>query len=280
MSYFKIKSHAKINLALNVVGKFKLLHKIESIVCFLDLYDEIKIKKIQYKTHKISFIGKFASGIKTQNTISQLLNNIDKQKLLKNKYQIIIKKNIPSKAGLGGGSMNAASILNYFVKKKLIKLKNQEIIDISYSVGSDVVLGLYSKSLILKKNNLIKTQVFKKKFNILIVKPNFGCSTKKIYSKVKKFTRSEFNLTSKKLFNLKFLKGSKNDLEAIAFKEYPKLKTLKNFLDNLPHTEFVRMTGSGSAIIAYFSSARKCKEVEKKVKKKFRNYWCKSSKTI
>ena len=32
MSYFKIKSHAKINLARNVVGKSKLLHKIESVI--------------------------------------------------------------------------------------------------------------------------------------------------------------------------------------------------------------------------------------------------------
>ena len=35
MSYTKIKSHAKINLALNIVGKSKILHKIESIVQFL-----------------------------------------------------------------------------------------------------------------------------------------------------------------------------------------------------------------------------------------------------
>ena len=46
MSYFKIKSYAKINLALNVVGKKKTLHKIESIVSFIDLHDEILIKKI------------------------------------------------------------------------------------------------------------------------------------------------------------------------------------------------------------------------------------------
>ena len=58
MSYFKIKSHAKINLALNVVGKSKLLHKIESVISFLDLHDEIKIRKIVGKNHKIRFIGK------------------------------------------------------------------------------------------------------------------------------------------------------------------------------------------------------------------------------
>ena len=46
MSYYKIKSYAKINLSLNVVGKKKFLHKIESIVSFLTLYDEILIKKI------------------------------------------------------------------------------------------------------------------------------------------------------------------------------------------------------------------------------------------
>ena len=41
-----LKSHAKINLALNVTGKNKSLHKIESIVAFVSLYDEILIKKI------------------------------------------------------------------------------------------------------------------------------------------------------------------------------------------------------------------------------------------
>ena len=63
MSYFKIKSYAKVNLALNVVGKTNSLHKIESIVSFLDLHDEILIKKIDNKNHKIKFIGKFSNKI-------------------------------------------------------------------------------------------------------------------------------------------------------------------------------------------------------------------------
>ena len=280
MSYFKIRSHAKINLALNVVGKLKSLHKIESIVSFLNLHDIIKIRKIISKNHNIRFIGQFSNKIKTKNTISELLKNIDKKRLLKNKFEIIIKKNIPSEAGLGGGSMNAASVLNYFIKKKLIKIKKKQIEQLSYSVGSDVILGLYSKNLVLKKNNLIKTMPSKNRFHTLIVKPNFGCSTKKIFSKLKEFSRSEFHLVSDKMLSTKFLKKRKNDLEKIVFNEYPRLKNLKNFLENISNIEFVRMTGSGSAIIAYFSSFKKCKEAEKKVKKKFRNYWCKTSKTI
>ena len=280
MSYYKIKSHAKINLALNVVGKSKKLHKIESIVAFLDLHDEIKIRKINYKNHKIRFIGKFSNGINSKNTISKLFNIIEKKKLQKNKFEIIIKKNIPSKAGLGGGSMNAANILNFFVKRRFIKIKKKEIIELSNSIGSDVFLGLYSKSLILKKNNFVKTLDIRKKFFTLIIKPSFGCSTKEIYSKVKKFYKPEFNSISKDLFDFKLLKSKKNDLETIALKEYPKLRNLKFFLDKLSNTELVRMTGSGSAIIAYFNSAEKCKEAQKKVKKQFRNYWCKISKSI
>ena len=280
MSYFKIKSHAKINLTLNVVGKSKLLHRIESVVSFLDLHDEIRIRKIAGKNHKIRFIGKFSNGIESKNTITDLLENLDKKELLNDRYKIIIKKNIPSKAGLGGGSMNAASIINFFVKKKLVKVKKKIILEISNSIGSDVALGLYSKNLILKSNSFIKTLSYKRKFYTLIVKPNFGCSTKKIFSKVKKFSKPKLNSVSSNIFNEKFLKKMKNDLEIIAFNAYPKLIVLKNFLENLSNIEFARMTGSGSAIIAYFSSAKKCKEAEKKVKKKFKNYWCKTSKTI
>ena len=280
MSYLKIKSHAKINLALNVLGKSKSLHKIESLISFLSLHDLIKIRKIESKNHKIRFIGKFSKGIGSNNTISKLIKNIENKKLLKNKYQIIIKKNIPTKAGLGGGSMNAANILNYFIKKKLINLKKKEIIEISNSIGSDVILGLYSKNLVLKHNKLIKVSSFKQKFYTLIVKPNFGCSTKKIYSNVKKFSKPEFISNSKKVFNLKSLKKRKNDLELVAINQYPTLKILKNFLNNLPYNEFVRMTGSGSAIIAYFNSAKSRDDAQKKVKKQFRNYWCKTSKTI
>ena len=279
MSYIKIKSHAKINLALNIVGKTKTLHKIESIVSFLDLHDEIRIKKINQKNNKIKFFGKFSKGIKSKNTVSELLKNIEKKKLFKEKFQITIKKNIPSEAGLGGGSMNAASVLNFFIKEKLLKRK-KEILEIANAIGSDVVLGLYKKNLVLKSNNEIKVIPSKKKFNILLVKPSFGCSTKKIYSKVKKFYKPEFNTKINILMRSDFLREKKNDLEPIAIESYPKLKILKDFLEKLPNTEFVRMTGSGSTIIAYFNSLAKCKEASKKVSKQFRNYWCKTSKTI
>ena len=129
MSYDKIKSHAKLNLALNITGKTSYLHKIESIIAFVDLHDVISIKKLESNKHNISFIGKFSQNITKKNTVFKLLEILEKRKLLKNrKFQIKINKQIPNKAGLGGGSMNAANILRYFIKKKIIKIKKKEII--------------------------------------------------------------------------------------------------------------------------------------------------------
>ena len=119
MSFQKIKSYAKINLVLNIIGKDSSLHKIESIIMFAALHDEISIKMIKSDKHNISFFGKFSRGISDNNTVIKLLKILENKELLKNKkFRIKINKKIPTKAGLGGGSMNAANILKYFIKKK------------------------------------------------------------------------------------------------------------------------------------------------------------------
>ena len=281
MSFIEVKSFAKINLALNVTGKLKLLHKIESIVSFISLCDFIFIKKIKRPNHQISFYGNFAKNIDNNNTVTKLFKILDEKKLLKDrKFQIRIKKNIPQEAGLGGGSMNASSVLNFLLKKKILKISQKQIQNISSLIGSDVILGINQSSVILKSNNIV--QKFSKcpKFHILLVKPNFGCSTKEIYSRVKKITNSKFNNPKKSMFNAEYLLRQENALEGAAFSRYPKLKKIKSFLENLKNPLFVRMTGSGSVIIAYYQSKKDCEMAKVQFKRKYKNYWCNVSKTL
>jgi 4-diphosphocytidyl-2-C-methyl-D-erythritol kinase len=284
MNLLRIKSFAKINLALNITGKLTKLHKIESIVSFIDLYDLISLREIKKKNHKIFFCGKFSKNISNNNTISKLLGILDKKKLLNNrKFEIRIKKNIPQEAGLGGGSMNAATLLNYFIKKKFIRTtKNQKISSLAKLIGSDVILGIKIQNTILGSNGKISKFKSKGKVYVLLVKPNFGCSTKYIYSKVENFTKPQFNQPKKIMFGLKYSRNLKNDLEKIAFFKYPGLKKIKSFLETLPNVSFARMTGSGSTIVAYFYSKQASLLAKKKFKKKFKSNgnWCISSKTI
>ena len=281
MKQVKIKSYAKLNLALNIVGKTSHLHKIESVVAFVSLHDEIFINEIKSKSHNISFFGKFSRNISNSNTVSKLLKILEKKELLKDtKFKIKINKKIPIKAGLGGGSMNAANILRFFIKKKFFKITKKETEVISKNIGSDVILGINSRNSILNSKNEIKNFNNCKKFYTLIVKPNFGCSTKEMYSKVRKFNKPKMNHPKKKMFNLEYLKKMNNSLEPIVFSKYPKLRALKSFLENLSKPAFVRMTGSGSAMVAYFNSKQRCENAKKQFRRKYKNYWCISSKTI
>ena len=281
MQTFKIKSYAKINLALHVTGKASKLHKIESLVSFINLHDLINLKFINNKDHKVSFKGKFAKNIGKNNTVLNLLRLLDKKKLLnKKKFRIDIIKNIPQKAGMGGGSMNASSLINFFMFKKIIKIKETEIVEIAKLIGSDVILGINPANTILSSNSKIKK--YKKKISLytLVVKPNFGCSTGYVFSKVKSFSKSKFDFPKQSMFNQNYLKNLNNDLEIIAFKKYPKLKNIKSFLLTIPNIIFARMTGSGSSIIAYFHSKKACSIAHKEFKRKFNSYWCVESKTI
>ncbi|MDB4160544.1 4-(cytidine 5'-diphospho)-2-C-methyl-D-erythritol kinase [Candidatus Pelagibacter sp.] len=281
MNSFKIKSYAKINLALNVTEKKSKLHNIESLISFIDLHDLITLKESKTKQHKIDFFGKFSKNISKINTISKLLKILDNKKLLNyKKFEIKVIKNIPQKAGMGGGSMNAASLLNFFIEKKIIKLKKNELKKISNEIGSDVILGINPSSTILLSNGDIKKYKNKIKFHILVTKPNFGCSTKYIYSKVNSFSKPQFNPPKQKLFEAKYLKNLDNDLEKVALNKYPELKIIKSYLSNLPNALFARMSGSGSSIVAYFHSKKACKKAYSQYKRKFAMHWCIESKTI
>ena len=147
MAISRIKSYAKINISLGVLGKLNSkLHRIESLISFIDLYDEIFISEIKQNKHKVIFYGKFSNKIPLKNTITQLLNILDGSNFLeKKKYLIKVNKKIPIKSGMGGGSMNASSILKYFIKKNRLNLTSKQIIEISNKLGSDVILGMKKK---------------------------------------------------------------------------------------------------------------------------------------
>ena len=115
-------------------------------------------------------------------------------------------------------------ILKFIIKKNKIKLKKKKIISLCKIIGSDVQLGLDNQTKIMFKNGEIKN-VNKFKSYLLIVLPNFGCSTKHIYKNLTKYSKT--CLKSNKKYNLNNSKNLYNDLESSAFELYPKLANLK-----------------------------------------------------
>ena len=176
--------------------------------------------------------------------------------------------------------MNAASILRYFVKKKIVRVPKKEIIKICRLIGSDVILGYRFTNSILSSKMEIRYFNNCKTIYTLIVKPNFGCVTRDIYKKVKKFNKPKFSSPTKRMFDLVYLKKSKNQLEQIVLSKYPNLKSIKSYLENTFDPVFVRISGSGSSLVAYFQSKKRCENAKNIFHQKYKNYWCIASKTI
>ena len=287
MKNFKIKSYCKINLTLRVIKKLSNnYHNIISLITFCNLHDIISISKIKSSKDKISFSGKFKKGInKRLNTITKILNLLRRSKLLENQtFKINIKKNIPHGSGLGGGSSNAADLLNYLNLNMKLKIGKKKLKQLAGQIGFDVPINLERKNTLLtgKKGQILRLNQ-KFKLNLLIVYPNLICSTKEIYKKNKKIRLStpqySFRVkNNKKLINV--LKNENNDLEETVIKIYPKVKKIIEYIKSIKGCYFSRITGSGSACIGIFSNMKNAIYAQKLIKLKYPNYWCVVSKTM
>jgi len=278
-----IKSFCKVNLSLRVLKKLKTgLHDIQSNVLLLDFYDVIKIHKIDKKQDVVIFEGKFKKLInKYKNSALDSLSILRTSGLIRkeNRYKIVIKKKIPVFAGLGGGTSNAVFLIKHFIKHKTNSFISRAF---EKKIGSDLRF-FFNKQTYQK--NLKKFKKYKKNFNFyfVLVYPNIKCSTKKIYSKVKRYSLPSkidiSKITSKKRF-IYLMRKERNDLERIAISEFPILKIILNFISIQEGCYFSRMTGSGSVCFGIFGSRKLAILGLKRIKKKFPRYDCLLSKTI
>ncbi len=277
-----IKSHAKLNLSLTINTKLKSgFHNIQSIYCLIDLHDKIIAKKIKNeKSDQISFIGPYADSInQSSNSINKILNLMREYKLIKGYYNIKVYKTIPVFAGFGGGTSNAATLLKNLAEKKISKKIFNKIADI---IGTDFRLFFETQGY---QKNLRSIMNLSKKYRLffLLVFPNFKSSTKIVYSKVKKYSKSKpflkKNLSSKKNF-INYLVNSKNDLQLIVEKNHPIIRKLLVYISGLKGCYLSRMTGSGSACYGLFVNKNSSKVALKKLQKKYPKFWHLSAKTI
>tara|TARA_B100000749_G_scaffold218979_1_gene173998 strand:+ start:964 stop:1812 length:849 start_codon:yes stop_codon:yes gene_type:complete len=268
---FKCKAYAKINLFLNVLNKTKNnLHKLKSLVCFIDLYDEIVIT--ESKEFSIKIKGPFKNFIK-KNIIEKTFVTFSNFINLKTNYKISLNKKIPVSAGLGGGSADAAVVLQglNFLNKK--KIKQKDLFKIAMKIGSDVPACLYNKNVFFSGYGQILSKAPKiPQFSILLINPRKELSTKKVFSLYK-------SKKSKKISNLKYknffswILKQNNDLQKYSEKFVPEIKEMLIFLNSSKNCFFSKMTGSGPTVFGLFRKKIDAKKVYLLLKKKHPKWW-------
>ncbi len=244
----KFISPAKVNLFFRVLKKREDgFHEIASIYQAISLVDVIDIEK--------SLKDEFSTNLKplkfdSSNLVIKALNLFREKSQIKNPVKIHLEKNIPVKAGLGGGSSNAATTLFALNALFANPLKEEELIDLAKQIGSDVAFFFsHGSSYCINKGDIFENI----DINVppfYIVKPFFGMNTKDVYENFS--LKSIQNIDPIKIL-ASYLQDNNvyiNDLETSAFLLNPKLVKIKKYLYDLGFSK-VCMTGSGSSFMAF-----------------------------
>lgn len=264
----KIKAYAKINILLDIVGiKENGYHLLEMIMQSIDLYDVIDINKIE-KGIKIK-CNKSYIPVNNKNIAYKAAELFMKTYGINEGVSINIYKNIPTSAGLGGGSADGAAVLKAMRKIFNVDISNKELEELGVKIGADVPFCVSGGTALCEGIGEIITPMSKFQNKILVVvKPKFGVSTKWVYSEYD-------NLNSvKKLETEKILNAVKNDdlklvsskmanvLEEVTINKYGIIDGIKK--DMLKFGALgAMMSGSGPSVFAFFEdslSAQRCFE--------------------
>ena len=269
----KLKSFAKINLFLEVIGKYENnFHIINSIVSRIDLYDEILIKESNELA--VSFKGQFGSLIENNN-INLLFKILIQEKLINHSDFIIeIEKNIPVGSGLGGGSSNVATVLNFLEENGYINKERKLLI--SRKIGSDIEFFLEENPALLSGKGEVESRfIIPSNEFVLLIYPQKMLSTKDVYSQSKIIDKkSIFNIDAKnQLLFHEVMSNTSNSLEENAMKICKEIEEIKNILISDKQCQYARMSGSGSCYYGIYKSEKDAKNAEKDLLNQHADWW-------
>ncbi|MCQ2799317.1 MAG: 4-(cytidine 5'-diphospho)-2-C-methyl-D-erythritol kinase [Bacilli bacterium] len=279
-----VKSRAKINLSLKVVGtRENGYHDLEMVMVPLEMHDVIEI--VRRPGALDTYITSDDVGLAHlhNNLCTVAVEAMRKEFGFKDNFDINIHKEIPFAAGLGGGSSNAAAVIESLIKILGIKTDDETINRIALSIGADVPFFLKGKPCLAQGLGEQLTPIeIKSPYHCLIVKPQQGLSTKAVYEVADNFDKADID-TNKILAALKeddiveLGKDIGNDLYAPAKSLLPEVEKIVESLkaDGFP---VAAMTGSGSACFALSKDKKLVKEKAKDYRKL--GYIVKVTKTI
>ena len=262
----QINSYAKINLGLHVLNeRADGFHNITTIFQELNFCDQITIEE----SKKMSFDTNVDWLDRNNNTCVKAI------KILQNHYsdlpnfKIFLQKNIPTNAGLGGGSSNGTATLKAINQLCELNIQEKEMKQFAEKISADSTFfvngGLQGgeqkgEKLYPIKDSTIDTQ-------ILLVMPSIRVQTSDAFMFIKKYLvkgKTDVKL-SQMLEELKVNKLSSelfyNDFEMYVFKTHPEIGKIKLEILDLG-AKYASLSGSGSTVFGIFSDKQKAQKAQ------------------
>ncbi|MBN2219234.1 MAG: 4-(cytidine 5'-diphospho)-2-C-methyl-D-erythritol kinase [Kosmotogaceae bacterium] len=259
LSSVKLMCPAKINLYL-AVGKRRSdgFHEINTVFQTINLYDELFIK---HDTSKFYFKCNTSLRWDQENTLRKVISQIESEIGRRIEVGLELRKRIPSGAGLGGGSSNAAALLKYFAE--VFKIAGKRVSRIASDVGSDVTFFLRGGTAIATgRGEILSFPGDVSGYSVELALPVIGVSTPLAYGFIDEDNPDlhlDFEIPQKYYLALKchdteaVKRMSYNTFEKSVFDRFPEIRDCHSMLVNKNRGAIkTMMTGSGSAIFSLF----------------------------
>ena len=265
--------NAKINIGLNVVEKRPDgYHNLETVFYPIGLQDILEIQEIDTDVpacgYRLKVTGTVLDGSPDDNLVVRAL------KLLKRDFDIPpvsigLYKHIPTGAGLGGGSADAAFTVKTLNERFKLGLTIQQMEDYCSQLGADCPFFIQDKPVFATGigNVFHPVEVNLKYKQLVLVKPDIFVSTKDAYAKVK-VQRPKKQLPELLAQPIETWKDTVvNDFEASVFSKYPEIAAIKDKMYDMGAL-YAAMSGSGSSVFGIFN------EPVEYVDETFAGYFC------
>lgn len=269
-----LKSYAKINISLNVLNKHEDgYHELDSVMLPIELHDSLIMEEQKIMNNHVT-IDDFSLSFHDFNLISLAIDALSAKYKFKNKFRILVHKNIPMQGGLGGGSSNAATVMNAINKQLKLNISDEEMIKIAAKLGADIPFFL--KSVPARAQGIgekLTPITVKNNYYVLIVKPNEGLSTRAVFNACDEMEIQTTNIDDVILAletgDDELLANSiYNSLENAAIKLLPEVATVKQILLE-EGLKIVLMSGSGSCVFALSQNKKELKRIASKLEDRY-----------
>ena len=276
MKSIELKSRAKINLSIDVLGKREDgYHLVEMIMQTIDLYDIIKITENDIDEININS-NSLDIPLNKNNIVYKAAEVLKERFNIKSGLNIFIQKNIPVAAGMAGGSCNAAAVLVGLNKLWNLKLSEKQLQEIGLTLGADVPFCISGNAALAQGigEELTYIKGLPKDTSILICKPNLFVSTKDVYQgldldNIKDRPDNKLLIKCLEEGNIKVLSENMvNVLESVTSKMHEEILDIeKVMLDN--NALGAMMSGSGPTVFGLFEKEEDAIKGKEKLLKKY-----------
>ncbi len=265
MTEVRLPAFAKVNLCLRVLGKrADGFHELRTIFQSISLHDELRLRVSRQPEISLTIVGNASlSGEPVnRNLVYRAVDALRREFEIRRGVEIVLKKKIPARRGLGGGSSDAAAALVGYLLLTGKKLPAARLMEIAASLGADVPFFLLGgRALGVNKGDEIYPLPDIQKRHILVVSPKqIHVSTPEAYrwlkAKLRGLTKSATNHRLWKFCAQCWSaqgSGLSNDFEGPVFRRHPRLAQIKRALLQKGAAE-ATLAGSGSAVFGVFPS--------------------------